>query len=242
MATSLSTCLLAPVIVLLPFALLLFTWRSRLSCVLSSQHFVWLFTSSLIIQCSNGLYLITHPNSTTIRLHNFRDSATLALRLVSPARWYALCRFFWSLGSALIPFCQSRQCPTPSVGHGFRPWWPCARCPTAAKVLYCSRGGLKGGARYVGPDVCAISWLSDTASGEACAWCHVAHVCARGRAFALCCKPAGGGALGLLGGSIDGLGLGLGLLGGLSIGGGLRLALGGGGTSHGLGYEFTHVN
>ena len=136
-----------------PFALLLFTWCSRLSCVLSSQHFVWLFTSSLIIQCSNGLYLITRPNSTTIRLHNFRDSATLALRLVSPVRWYTLCRFFWSLGSALIPFCQCRQCPTPSVGHGFRPWWPCARCPTAAKVLYCSRGGLKGWARYVGPDV-----------------------------------------------------------------------------------------
>ena len=123
MATSLSTCLLAPFIVLLPFALLLFTWCSRLSCVLSSQHFVWLFTSSLIIQCSNGLYLITHPNSTTIRLHNFRDSATLALRLVSPARWYTLRRFFGSLGSALNSFCQSRQCPTPSVGRVFRSRW-----------------------------------------------------------------------------------------------------------------------
>jgi hypothetical protein len=109
MATSLSTCLLAPFIGLLPFALLLFTWCSRLSCVLSSQHFFWLFTSSLIIQCSNGLYLITRPNSTTIRLHNFRDSATLALRLVSPARWYTLRRFFWSLGSALVSFCQGLQ-------------------------------------------------------------------------------------------------------------------------------------
>ena len=60
---------------------------------------------------------------------------------------------------------------------------------------------------------------------------------------ALCCKPAGGGALGLLGGAVDGLGLGLGLLGGLSIGGGLRLALGlalcSRGAAHGLGYKFT---
>lgn len=43
---------------------------------------------------------------------------------------------------------------------------------------------------------------------------------------ALCCKPAGGGGLGGLGGLVDGLGLSLGGLGGLSLGLGLRLALG----------------
>lgn len=183
MATSLSTCLLAPFIVLLPFALLLFTWCSRLSCVLSSQHFVWLFTSSLIIQCSNGLYLITRPNSTTIRLHNFRDSATLALRLVSPARWYTLRRFFLSLGSALVSFCQGLEVSPPFTGPRFPPVVALRSVSHGCKGALLQpwraqgRGSVRWPRRYG-----AISWLSGTASGEACAWCHIAHVCARGRA------------------------------------------------------------
>ena len=51
------------------------------------------------------------------------------------------------------------RCPQHSRGHGFRPWWPCARWPTAVKVLYYSRGGLRGGARYFGPDVWR-NWLT----------------------------------------------------------------------------------
>lgn len=139
------------------------------------------------------------------------------------------------------------KCPPHSRGRGFRPRWPCARWPTAAKVLYYSRGGHRGGARYVGPDVWR-NWLDIRHRHRG--GLHLVSYCPRLRPWAglvaLCSEPTRSGTLGSLGSFFDGLGFGLGYLGGLSHGLGLRLALGlafcSGDTADSLRYELAHVN
>lgn len=97
--------------------------------------------------------------------------------------YQTLIRFFWSLGLALVSFCQGLQVSPAfkgprfpsvvalrSVAHGckgalLQPW--------RAQ----GRGSVRRPRRYG-----AIGWLSATASGEACTWWHVAHVYVRGRA------------------------------------------------------------
>lgn len=60
--------------------------------------------------------------------------------------YQALCRFFWSLGSALVSFYQSRQCPTPSVGRTFHVRRRAARLSLGCKVtlLRPKAGGSAG--------------------------------------------------------------------------------------------------
>lgn len=146
---------MTPFLINSPFALLLFTWCSRLSCVLSPAALYL----AVYINSNNSLlpvlYLVTH----TVCANN--TQAKFSSWQLSPAGQHHPqdgTPFAGSFGvSARLSFHSVKvcRCPPHSRGHGFLPWWPCARWSTAAKVLYCSRGGLKGGAQYVGPDVFA---------------------------------------------------------------------------------------
>lgn len=70
-------------------------------------------------------------------------------------------------GAPLVSQCvKVSRCPPLSRGHGFRPWRPCARWPTAVKVLYYSVAGSRAGLSTSAPTFGAIGWLSDTATGR----------------------------------------------------------------------------